>query len=32
MAKSVKVDGWIVSLFTSYTEGKTIKIKEVKTK
>ena len=31
MAKSVKVDGWIVSVFTSYQEGKIIKVREVKT-
>ena len=31
MDKSVKAGGWIVSVFSSYEEGKTIKGKEVKT-
>lgn len=31
MAKSVKADGWIVSVFSSYLEGETIKAREVKT-
>lgn len=31
MAKSAKVDGWVFSVFSSYKEGKTIKLKEVRT-
>ncbi len=27
MAKSVKIGDWIVSVFSSYEEGKTIKVK-----
>ncbi len=30
MAKSVKVGDWILSVFSSYEEGKTIKVKEVR--
>jgi len=30
MGKSIKLDGWIVSVFSSYEDIKTIKVKGVK--